>query len=422
MRRRRAAKPDGRRSRGMRILVAISLPVVLVLASTPAVALPATPDDTWQTNGPVLDVIKVGGTIFLGGDFSQLRETPVGDDSGDVIPANNFAALDANTGDPAFANPPDFTGSGKDAINSLAYGGGKLWVGGKFTQVDGAPRRNIAALDPDTLNLDNATPKTGGPTFALASDGSKLFAGGSFTSANNDTRIRLAAFSFSGGLDQDWTPSADAKVRDMAVTPDGTGLFITGDFKNINGQERNAIARLNLNTATGNLTDWAPTGTVSPKVRGMGVNTTSDRLYWAVAQTDWVGAFHIDTGRRIFKTDTDGTVNDAVEIDNRVIIGGHFVYVAKTPSVNTCTTEQGQEEDCEWHSKIAALELDGDLDDTWTVGLRGGAEAWQGPQRFLVDGSSLWIGGMFLSIDPTFSEPAGGGGDGQDQTYFGRLI
>jgi hypothetical protein len=401
----------------VRLLVAISLPVALVLASTPAVALPTTPDDTWQTNGPVLDVVKVGGTIFLGGDFTQLRETPVGDGSGDVVPANNFAALDANTGNPAFTNPPDFTGRGKDAINSLAYAGGKLWAGGKFTQVDGAARRNIAALDPDTLNLDSARPKTSGPVYALASDGSKLFAGGSFRSANNTNRIRLAAFSFSGALDQGWNPSADDKVRDMAVTTDGVGLFITGDFETVSGQPRNALAR--LTTATGSLTGWEPTGTVNPKVRGMGVNTTSQRLYWSTAQSDWVGAFNVDTGKRIFKTDTDGTVNDAVEIGNRVIIGGHFVYVAPQPFVNTCAADTST---CDFHSKIAALELNGHLDQSWNVGLRGGADNWQGPQRFLVDGTSLWIGGMFESIDPDFSQPGGGGGDAQEQTYFGRLI
>jgi hypothetical protein len=318
-----------------------------------------------------------------------------------------------------FGDPPDFTGPAA-AVNSMVHAGDKLWVGGKFTGVDGASRRNIAALDPASLALDGAKPKTGGgPVFALAAADGTLFAGGRFQKANGASRNRLAAFSFNGTLDQNWTPSAANTVRDMAVTTDGNGIFVTGDFKSFAGssggfQNRNAIAK--VTTANGALLPWEPFGTVGDTARGMGVNVEGNRLYWALAQNDWAGAYDVSSGDRFFKTDTDGTVNDVVEMGDRVIIGGHFVYVAPRPFTNTCAANTST---CDFHSKVAALQLNGFLDQSWNVGLRGEGVEWQGAKQFLVDGDRLWIGGAFLAVDPDMPGPGGGGG--QPQTYFARL-
>lgn len=410
------AAGDARRSSLVRnplhLLLALSLGLGVLLVPGPAGALPAeTPDDTWQTNGQVRDIVKVGQTIFIGGDFTELRENPM-DEGGDVIGVNNFAALDATTGAPLpvmLANTPDFTGT-KDVIHAMTFAGGELWVGGRFANVDGARRFNIAALDPVTLNLDAAKPRMSGGVFSLASDATKIYAGGKFLKVNGIPRTRLAAFSLNGALNPDWTPSADDKVADMAVTPDGTGLFITGNFKSVAGSSgsfhaRNAIAK--LGTAAGGLLSWSPGGgPYSLKIRGTGVNTEGTRVYWAVAQSDWAGAFHVDTGNRFFKTDTDGTVADVVEMGDRVIIGGHFLLVAPQPQTSGCATNP---ETCDRHVRIAALSLDGVLDQGWNAGLHGAGIEWQGAKRFLVDGTKLWIGGAFIEIT------------GQPQNYFGRL-
>jgi trimeric autotransporter adhesin len=394
------------------LLLVLSLGVGVLLVPVPALALPGeTPDNTWQTNGQVRDIAKVGQSIFIGGDFTELRENPMGQ-GGDVIEVNNFAALDAITGAPLpvmRGNPPDFTGTG-DVVNAMTFAGGKLWVGGKFANVDGARRFNIAAVDPVTLALDGANPRMSGVVFSLASDATKIYAGGKFLKVNGISRTRLAALSLNGTLNSGWTPSANDRVADMALTPDGTGLFVTGDFKSVAGstgsfQARNAIAK--LGTATGGLLPWSPGGgPYSLKIRGTGVNTVGTRVYWAVAQSDWAGAFHVDSGNRLFKTDTDGTVNDVVEMGDRVIIGGHFLLVAPQPQSSGCATNP---ETCDRHIRIAALTLNGVLDQSWNAKLQGDGAEWQGAKRFLVDGNNLWIGGAFIGIT------------GEPQNYFGRL-
>jgi hypothetical protein len=395
--------------------------VLLLILATLAVpetawALPSElPDQTWQVNGPVWALAKNGSRIFLGGDFTQLRERPIQSGGGEVIPVHNFAALDAATGAPIplmRTNPPDFEGPG-DIIYALTVAGGKLWAGGLFQTVDGIRRYNVAAMDPATLALDPVKPRFNRIVQALEANSTRMFAGGKFDKVNGLPRARLAALSFDGSLDPNWTPSAADKVQDMAVTPDGTGLFISGDFKSVSdpggaAHARNSLAR--LSTSTGNVTSWvAGGGPYSSLIRGRGVNTTGDRVYWAVAGSDWAAAFNVNTGARIFKTDTDGTVGDVVEMGDRVIIGGHFLLVAPQPGPSGCATDP---ETCDRHVRIAAMSLSGVLDQTWNPKLHGefgGVVEWEGARRFLVDGTQLYIGGEFLEITEV------------NQNYFGRL-
>jgi hypothetical protein len=387
----------------------IVVALALVLPPSPAWALPAErPDDTWQVNGPVRALLKVGTVIFLGGDFTELRENPIGQ-GGRVIDVDNFAALNAATGAPIpqmEINPPNFTGDG-DIVHALTLAGGKVWVGGRFKAVDGAARHNLAAIDPGTLSVESPNPRVGGMVFALDSNATRVYAGGKFRKVNGQPRDRLAALSLTGALDAVWTPSVNDRVVDMAVTSDGTGLFVTGDFKSASDSDGSSKARNSLaefSISTGNVTPWIPGGSpYSLLIRGTGVTTTEDRLYWATAGSDWVAAFDIDTENRIFKTETDGTVNEAVEMGDRVIIGGHFLLVGPQPGGPGCASHP---EACDPHTRIAALNLNGVLDQSWNPKLQG---EWQGAKRFLVDGSNLWIAGVFTKIT------------GVPQNYVGRL-
>jgi hypothetical protein len=402
----------------IRLLVALSVALgVVVVPVRPAwAALPSeTPDSTWHLNGPAWAIVKAGNTIYIGGQFTQLREKPLGVEGGQVKAVSNLAAIDATTGAPApSVDVPEFTGEGS-IVYALSVADEKLWIGGRFnfTAPDGKKRINIASIDADTGALTNIRPRMGGIVWALAHDGSKVYAGGKFTKVNGQPRNRLAAFSLDGTLDAGWTPSANAKVADMAVTPDGTGLFITGLFSSVSDPDgtahaRNRIAR--LSTATGAEHGWVPGGpAISDNVIGLGVNTVGDRVYWAIGGPDWAAAFNIDTGVRLWKTETDGTVNDVMEMGDRVIIGGHFLLVGPQPGGPGCATHP---EACVRHVRIAALSMDGVLDQSWDPKLHGqfgGVVEWEGAREFLVDGNSLWIAGEFFKITGVW------------QHYFGRL-
>jgi hypothetical protein len=386
----------------------------VLLLPVPASALPSEkPDDTWHVNGPVRAIARYGNTIFLGGRFSQLRQKPMGVGGGKVKKVRNLAAINANTGGPAQGvDVPRFTGTGS-IIYALTVADGKLWIGGDFDAADGRNRTNIASIHAGTGSLTGFSARVNRAVWALADNGSRVYAGGKFTTVRGQPRNRLAAFSPSGSLHAGWRPSANKKVSDMAVTPGKTGLFITGLFTSVSdpggpSRPRNKIAR--LSTATGKVHSWvAKNLTISSGVIGLGVNAIGDRVYWAVGGPDWVAALNINTGARLWKTETDGTVNEAVEMGNRVIIGGHFLLVGRQPGGAGCDT---QPEACVRHVRLAALTMNGVLDQSWDPKLHGqfgGVIEWEGARRFLVDGDRLWVVGEFIEITDV------------KQNYFGRL-
>src|SRR6476620_2737684 len=66
---------------------------------------------TWMVNGPVRAIAKVGDTVWMGGQFTELREKPVGVGGGQVINVQNLAAISATTGKPvAGLNMPAVVG------------------------------------------------------------------------------------------------------------------------------------------------------------------------------------------------------------------------------------------------------------------------------------------------------------------------
>ena len=79
----------------MRRFLAAALGVTLLVGlfpSTASAALSATPDLTWGTNGKVNAILRVGNTIYLGGDFTALQDTVT-----DVtVPRAYVGAIDAS--------------------------------------------------------------------------------------------------------------------------------------------------------------------------------------------------------------------------------------------------------------------------------------------------------------------------------------
>ncbi len=63
-------------------------------------AVSAIPDSTFQVNGRVNAILRVGNRVYLGGDFTQLLGH-----NGEIVPRQYLAALDATTGAPVAWDP-----------------------------------------------------------------------------------------------------------------------------------------------------------------------------------------------------------------------------------------------------------------------------------------------------------------------------
>jgi len=181
------------------------LGVVAVLAAmVPLAAHPAgaagtgpahfenTPLASWRVDGVGQTTLVVGGTVYVGGQFGTAR-SPSG---GTSAARANLAAFDVSTG----ALLASFTANTNGIVRSLAAAGGKLYVGGSFTSVNGVAKGRLAAVDLVTGAVDRSwTADANSNVYAVAVSGTQLYAGGSFSSVNGTNRSRLAAVTLASG-------------------------------------------------------------------------------------------------------------------------------------------------------------------------------------------------------------------------------
>jgi hypothetical protein len=88
----------------------------------------------------------------------------------------------------------------------------------------------------------------------LAVSGNTVYVGGGFSNIGGANRNNIAAIDASTGNATAWNPDANDSVYTLAVS--GNIVYAGGDFSEINGQSRNFIAR--LHATSGNLFAWNP--------------------------------------------------------------------------------------------------------------------------------------------------------------------
>ncbi len=134
--------------------------------------------------------------------------------------------------------------------------------------------------------------------YGIAEAGSLMVVGGRFSTVENSSRTtqysRSNVFAFNattGAIDADFKPQVDGKV--WAVQSDGVSVWIGGEFKNVNGTSRAALAKLDL--ATGQLDpSFRPTFTGR---RISDIELRGDQLIVSGSVTPRLIALDPDTGK-----------------------------------------------------------------------------------------------------------------------------
>jgi hypothetical protein len=300
---------QGSFSRIVRICSVVAITAGLLAVAQPAFALSSAPDRTWGTDGKTYALAKWGNTIFVAGQFKKALGT-----NGQIVPAAAVAAFDMTTG----AYIPSFTASvtntqttAKAIVQALAVStdGSTLYIGGKFDTIDGQPRLNFGAVDTATGTQlsTTVTAQADATVQAIVAGPNLVYFGGNFSSVNGLPRSRLAAISaIDGTLSTTWVPSAtagtdpcpsqfpsgtncgpvsnggSANIHSMTMTPDGTGLFVGGNFFYISGTPRNTIAE--INPTTGAVMSWkVPWHTIPSE--GSGQPYKGPNVVWAILPT-----------------------------------------------------------------------------------------------------------------------------------------
>jgi hypothetical protein len=158
------------------------------------------------------------------------------------------------------SDPVDWTPMIQDGqVNAILQVGTKVVVGGTFTQVRRAntqailTRNYLFAFDMNTGVIDpNFVPVLDRSVEALAlgPDGTSVFVGGDFSTVNGQSYKKLVRLRIAdGGIVTSFKANASALVQDLVAR--GPWLYVSGKFTTIKSTARSGLAR--LDPTTGNV-------------------------------------------------------------------------------------------------------------------------------------------------------------------------
>ena len=195
---------------------------------------------------------------------------------------------------------------------------------------------------PDGLVTADALPtvQVNGVVWAQLIVGDTVYVGGNFTSArpagsapgqNETPRSHLLAYDLeSGELITSFAPQLNQQVRTLAASPDGSRLYVGGNFTTADGQPRYRIAA--FNTGTGALLTSFNAG-VDYYVSTIVATDTAVYAGGAFSAAGGnprprLAAFSASTGGLLNWAPTaDGTVHAMVLADGKLIVGGAFATI-----------------------------------------------------------------------------------------------
>jgi hypothetical protein len=340
--------------------------VVAILATvatiTAAWAIPTEdPDDTDHTNGTVFNIAVVGDIAYLAGDF-----TSVGGQSRD-----NLAAIDLTTGRVTDWNP----GANRAVYSIAAAANGTLYIGGKFSRVDGKRRVKLAQVSAAGSVLDWNPSVTGGRVETVAVNNGVVYVGGRFKAMSGESRLYAAAVDATNGDVLPWYPQLDGHVWDLTID-NGGDVWVAGKFNEVNGISQKGLAELHPVTA---VKSSFRAGIRVPAF-DTALNADDSRIYVAGGGGGGrVIGYAIDTstGAVLWQAQTDGDMQAIAVSPEAVYAGGHQAFVEGQP-----------------RSKLAAFHPETGALLNWAPSIVGG----KGPWEIVVTSSGLLVGGDFHRV------------------------
>ncbi len=202
-----------------------------------------------QLDTPVLAITTLGDRVYVGGKFSDTRDTT----TGKLVRQSYLAAFDRTTGAWISTFRPQLDGT----VWDLDVAAGRLIVAGQFTNVDGAAgTSSLAALDPVTGQVDptwRASLSVSGTTNrpmarAIDVDGDWIYVGGNFTTIAGLSRTlavgRLARVAAAtGNPDTAFRPNVAGVTYDVDAS--NGRVQIAGAITGVNGIARQGANTLN---------------------------------------------------------------------------------------------------------------------------------------------------------------------------------
>ena len=353
-----------------------------------------------DSGGEVAALTISGPLVLAGGRFGEVVERPQA----------YLAALSVADGtlDASFPTQTD----GPVRALAVAQDGSRLYLGGDFGAVAGAPRPSVALIDPATGAVDPtfvpAIPNGPVRALALSPDGRRLYIGGAFDSVATPNGpvprpAHLAALdAATGALVPEWSPPPDrggaytgqtgrrtqgvvAVVNALAASSDGARVYAGGTFIDMGGRS----GLIALTATDGTLDPWQPE--MDRPINSVFESGADGRTFY-VATGGFGGEVQTfdPTGAEepVWQRHFDGDATAVVASAGTVYVGGHYDYVC-----DDCGTMGGPGDDFRRH--MAAFDAATGALDPWAPV----ANTKTGPYCAALGASHLYIGGEFTRIN-----------------------
>jgi hypothetical protein len=360
------------------------------------------PKDTSVVGSIVINAMLLqGDTLIIGGEFASMNG----------LPRFNLAAISIRTWEVLDWNPdwrPDTVGH----VNSIVRSGRYLIISGFYGFLAQTPRKNIVRVEAST-GIINDWPLPLPSLFYELGNGRNVASNGVFYTA-------IGAINVETGAQTNWKPLPSiapgdkyfyAQIINLDIA-DGV-IYVAGEFNRMNGQIRHSIA--SFSESTGELLDWSPNEEWSPEpeishavIRSIKVSngvvyaggefrrfgtkavtglaavnaTTGEVLDWNPQSLPWKDPYI--KGNKIVAAGQDIVFVQSghASVGEQVVLRDGFAELdARTGAVTS------------WNPGITSITHDTIYPSTiygYTPVVRANA--------FAVNGSTLYVGGMFDSV------------------------
>ena len=383
--------------------------LTVLLPAAPAHALQGTlPGNTspaWQTNGTVRGIAAANGVVYVGGEFTSVRPpgSPAG--SGEVA-RNRIAAFNASTGALITSFNPNLNGTVR--VITTSPDGSILYVGGDFTSVGGVTRNRIAAFTTATGALRSWAPSANSRVSGIAATSSTVYAAGSFSNIAGQARQRVAALDATTATNRaGFTTATDNVVYQIALAKDNSKLYLAGAFFSVNGDTSyHAVGA--VDATTGANTPFPAKSVIPPYsasciVELPTVRTDADTVYFGAEGSgggcfDGTFAANVNDGSLKWQSECLGATQSVEVVDGLLYTGSH---------AHDCASDMDFDPDAfpevGWtinrHRHLLARDTDTGRLSPWYPNTNGGAGGGLGPRVMGTDGTQLFLGGEFTTVN-----------------------
>jgi hypothetical protein len=300
------------RTRSLLTCLTASVLLVGFVSTASASVIDAPTRPCAQPDGRVDAMAIDGGTLYIGGTFTHVK-----DRSGVSQVRGGLAAVDTATCDLT-----DWTAATDGAVLDLVVSGTTVYAGGAFKHVGGLTRSRLAALDASSAAVLPFAPVFDKQVNGLLVSDTTLYVGGKFSKVGTAARSRLAAFDLATGtLSTAWQPQASDAVNTLAFAADGVDVYVGGAFTTLNGQA--AYAYLGAVDAGTGASDPAFVPTPAYPILDL---EADDRGVYAggAGHGGHLDIYNLDGTQQQPTYQTDGNVQAVAFDGDSLWAGGHF--------------------------------------------------------------------------------------------------